>query len=289
MLLTPDLRNRLERLSLHTRGRVRGKWAGRHTSRQIGESIDFADYREYVPGDDYRRIDHNMRARLGVVMVRLFEAEEELPLRLVVDASASMGFHGKFRVAQELAAVMSFLALVGGDRVYPVQVPGPGGRDFATGPPSRHRAGWPLLESWLEGLTPGNAGRLEPAVRSLTGNVTIRGPIVLISDLLDESWEKSVDAIGAVGSGTVLHVLAPEELEPELSGDLRLIDSESNQAIDLSTSSDALAAYQAALDGFLADAAARTRRAGLDYVLVPAEPGAVEKTLGALSAAGAVR
>lgn len=289
MLLSPELRARLERLSLRTRGRVRGKWAGRHASKQIGESIDFADYREYVPGDDFRRIDHNLRARLGVVMVRLFEAEDELPLRVIVDTSASMGFGAKFRVAQELAAVMSFLALAGGDRVYPIRVPGSDGRSLATGPPSRHLSGWPVLEGWLEGLTPGGAGTLTPAMHSLLGNATVRGPVVLISDLFDPAWEKSMDAMGTAGSGTVLHVLAPNELEPDLSGDLRLIDSESRQAVDLSTSSDALAAYRTARDAFLTGAAARARRAGLDYVLVPAEPGAAERTLSALAAVEAVR
>ena len=289
MLLSPEFRARLERLSLRTRGRVRGKWAGRHPSKQIGESIDFADYREYAPGDDFRRIDHNLWARLGVVMVRLFEAEDELPLRLIIDSSASMRFGAKFRVAQELAAVMSFLALAGGDRVYPVQVPGQDGRSFSAGPPSRHLAGWPVLESWLEGLEPGGAGSLTPAVHNLIGNATVRGPIVLISDLLDPAWGKSLDAMGTAGSGTVLHVLAPDELEPELSGDLRLIDSESQKTIDLSTSSDALAAYRSARDGFLAGAAARSRRAGLDYVLVPAEAGAAERTVSALAAVEAVR
>lgn len=289
MLLSPELRARLERLSLHTRSRVRGKWAGRHASKQLGESIDFADYREYVPGDDFRRIDHNLRARLGVVMVRLFEAEDELPLRLVIDSSASMGFGAKFRVAQELAAVMSFLALAGGDRVYPVQVPGSDGRSFTTGPPSRHLSGWPVLESWLERLTPSGVGALTPAVHSLVGNATIRGPIVLISDLLDDAWEKSIDAMGTMGSGTVLQVLAPDELEPDLSGDLRLIDSESGRAVDLSTSSDALASYRTARDTFLAGAASRARRAGLEYVLVLAEPGAAERTLSALARAQAVR
>lgn len=289
MLLSPELRARLERLTLQTRGRVRGKWAGRHASKQIGESLDFADYREYVPGDDFRRIDHNLRARLGVVMVRLFEAEDELPLRIVIDTTASMGFGAKFRVAQELVAVLSFLALVGGDRVYPIQVPGQGGRPFATGPPSRHVSGWPVLESWLEELRPGGAGTLLPAVHGLVGNTTIRGPIVLVSDLFDDTWEKSIDAIGAVGSGTVLHVLAPDELEPDMSGDLRLIDSESNRVVDLSTSSDALAGYRTARDTFLVEAATRARRVGLDYVLVPAEPGAVERTVAALAAAEVLR
>lgn len=289
MLLSPELRARLERLSLRTRGRVRAKWSGRHPSRQLGESLDFADYREYVPGDDFRRIDHNLRARLGVVMVRLFEAEDELPLRLIVDVSASMGFGDKFRTAQELAAVMSFLALAGGDRVYPLRVPGEAGRPFSEGPPSRHISGWRRLETWLEDLRPGGAGSLSSPVHHLIGTSAIRGPIVLVSDLLDDRWDKALDAAGVAGSGTVLHVLAPEELEPDLSGDLRLIDAETRRTVDLSTSRDALEAYRNARDEFLSGTAARSKRAGLDYVLVPAGPDAAERTVAALAAVEAVR
>ncbi|MGH8874862.1 MAG: DUF58 domain-containing protein, partial [Acidimicrobiia bacterium] len=88
MLLSADLRERLERLALRSRFRVRGQWSGRHTSVRKGESLDFADYREYVPGDDFRRIDHHLWARLGVLLVRRFEAEEELPVKVAVDTSA---------------------------------------------------------------------------------------------------------------------------------------------------------------------------------------------------------
>ncbi|MGH8911815.1 MAG: DUF58 domain-containing protein, partial [Acidimicrobiia bacterium] len=80
MLLEPRFRARLERLSLGVKGRVSAQWAGRHSSTRLGESLDFADYRPYQPGDDYRRIDHNLRARLGVLMIRQFEAEQELPI-----------------------------------------------------------------------------------------------------------------------------------------------------------------------------------------------------------------
>ena len=115
--LTAELRGRLERLSLRSRRRVTAQWSGRHSSRHKGESLDFADYREYVPGDDFRRIDHNLWARLGVLLVRQFEAEEELPLKVVIDTSASMGFYRKLEVGKVLAGMMAYLGLAGGDRV----------------------------------------------------------------------------------------------------------------------------------------------------------------------------
>lgn len=289
MLLSPDLRNKLERLSLHLRGRVRGKWAGRHPSVQLGDSVDFADYREYVPGDDFRRIDHNLAARLGVVMIRLFEAEEELPVRVVVDTSASMGYHDKLPAARQLAAILSYLALAGGDRIYPLQVPGSDGQAFGAGPPSRHRSGWPRLETWLESLRPGGAGSLQPIAGHIMNSTTVRGSSVLISDFLDESWETAIDAFGAAGSGIVLHVLGREELQPSLSGDLRLVDAESGRVVDLSTSADALAAYSRTLDSFLDAVSGRARRVGLDYVLVPADDDVVARVIGALSDSATVR
>jgi uncharacterized protein (DUF58 family) len=289
MLLDPDTRHQLERLTLHLRGRVRGKWSGRHASYQLGDSVDFADYREYVPGDDYRRIDHNLAARLGVVMIRLFEAEDEFPIRLVLDTSASMRHHAKFEAARRIAAVVAYLALSGGDRVYPIQVPGADGRPFLAGPPSRHRSAWPQLEAWLESLDPANPGQLQPVGSHVASSLALRGATVVISDLLDDTWEAAIDAIGAAGSGLVLHVLGRAELEPDLSGDLRLVDSESGKVVDLSTSSDALAAYERALDSFLAATTARSRRAGLDYVLVPSDTEVVGHVLRALAATATVR
>ena len=153
MLLEAELRGRLERLSLRSRRRVTAQWSGRHSSRHKGESLDFADYREYVPGDDFRRIDHNLWARLGVLLVRQFEAEEELPLKVVIDTSASMGFYRKLETARQLAAMMAYLGLAGGDRVQLIGIPGPTDKPLRLGPTGRHLSRWPHLEAWLESLT----------------------------------------------------------------------------------------------------------------------------------------
>ena len=78
MLLSPDTRDRLDRISLHVRGRVRGKWSGRHASVQIGDSVDFADYREYIRGDDIRHIDWNIYSRLDRLFLKMFLEEQDL-------------------------------------------------------------------------------------------------------------------------------------------------------------------------------------------------------------------
>ncbi len=290
MILEPEVRSRLERLALHSRGRVRGLWAGGHPSVRKGESLDFADYREYTPGDDFRRIDHNLRARLGVTLVRLYEAEDELPLRVLCDVSASMGFGGKFAAVRRLAAAITYLALASGDRVTPLAVPGAQGRVLDQGRPARHVGGWPAVETWLEMLRPGGAADLTGALRLLRERAGTRGPTALVSDLLAPDWPQALDLIGSArAGGLVVHLLDPTELEPDLMGDLRLVDAETGVTLDLSTSDDAYAAYRAARDAFLADAARRARRNGLDYVLIPAGPDALDRLVGGLAAAGAVR
>lgn len=289
MLLSAELRARVERLSLSSRRRVRAQWAGRHSSLRKGESLDFADYREYVPGDDFRRIDHNLWARLGQVLVRQFEAEEELPIRVVLDVSRSMEFHGKLEVGRVLAGLITYLGLAGGDRVMLHALPGPEGRPVAIGPSGRHLSVWPRLESWLEQVPSGGSTPLGPTLRRLIGEGTGRGAVVLVSDLLDAEWERALDGAGLGAGGLVLHVLGRDELEPDLSGDLDLIDAESGSGLAVSTSEETRRGYREALERFVEGVAGRARRAGLDYVLVPAVAGAPEQVLAALASAETVR
>ncbi len=289
MLLEPELRARLERLSLRSRRRVRGMWSGAHASTQHGDSMDFADYREYTPGDDFRRIDHTLWARLGVVLVRLFEAEDELPVRLIIDRSASMEFAGKLEVAKRLAAMVSYLALAGGDRVFPYATPGDDGRPLLPAPPARHVGAWPRLESWLEGLEPAGQDRLAASALEIAGHGGVRGPVVVVSDLLSREWEPALGALGAAGGGLILQVLAPEELDPDLAGDLHLVDAETGTTIDISTSTETMQRYRDGLDAFLTNVAGRSHRNGLDHVLVPATSDAVSHTLDALAAQQMIR
>jgi uncharacterized protein (DUF58 family) len=286
MLLEPRLRARLERLALGVRGRVTAQWAGRHSSTRLGESLDFADYRPYQPGDDYRRIDHNLRARLGVVMVRQYEAEQELPLEVVTDLTASMGVYGKEASARRLAAMVAYMGLAAGDRVRLWSIPGEDGRSEIQGPSGRHLSAWPRLETWLEERPVGGSGTLRHVGRGLAGS---GGSVVLVSDLMMEEWSEVVDALAATAGGLVLHLLAPEELDPTLTGDLDLIDVESEARVAVSTSQEVMRRYRRAVENFAASAARRSRRAGLDYLLVEASPGAEERALEGLARREIVR
>ncbi len=284
MLLEPELRARLERLALRSRQRVRAQWSGRHLSKHKGESIDFADYREYTDGDDFRRIDHSLWARLGVLLVKQYEAEEELPVNVVLDVSKSMGFYGKFETARRLAAMVAYLGLAGGDRVQLFSVP-----ELEAGPVGRHLATWPPLELWLEARSPTAVGGLAPALRRLAASPGRRGSLVIVSDLLSDDWRQALDGLVAGAGGLVLHVLADQELSPELAGDLRLVDGESGADVPFSTSAASLAAYRRSLEQFVEGAAGRTKRARSDYLLVRSGEGAAESVLSRLAEAAVVR
>ncbi|MCP3975016.1 MAG: DUF58 domain-containing protein [bacterium] len=287
MLLEPQLRARLERLALANRTRLRGVWGGRHRSTRLGESLDFADYREYNPGDDYRRIDYNLWARLGVVLIRLFEAEDEMPLQIVIDNSRSMDFGDKFPAAQQLTAMVTYMALISGERIRLATVPEPGSSGLV-GPWARHVSAWPKMETWLEDLDPDGGTDLVAASRIVASTVS-RGPIVLVSDLLQPGWQQAIDLFGTARGGVVLHVLSPAELDPDLTGDLTLRDIETRSEVPVSMSGDAVERYKARVQGFAGEASRRCRRVGLDYVLATADTEVLDRTLRQLVAGGTVR
>lgn len=274
MLLDPELRGRLDRLSMLAKKRVRSTYTGRHASRHLGESLDFADYREYVPGDDFRRIDHQLWARLGQVLIRRFEAEEDLTVTVMIDATASMGMHSKFGTARTVAAIVTYLTLSSGDRVVPIVIAGSGSQRVQRGPVGRHVSNWPAVERWMEALQPGGTAPLAPVIRGQVGPVAGRGTVVVVSDLLDSEWERALDGAGLGAGGVIAHVLAPEEVDPSAVGDLRLVDIETGRSVEASTSVESLDAHASSVERFIADASARARRVGLDHVLVPVGPDA---------------
>ena len=155
-LLSPALMARLESLQLTSRHRLVGRFGGDHRSRRHGHSIDFADFREYHPGDDFRRIDYHVMARLDQVLIKLFEADDEIVVRFLVDTSASMSVGGKLTQAKRLVAAMGFVALSAHDSVSVHTFP-------AEGHPPRFagRASIPAFLAHVE--------TLEAAGRAMTG------------------------------------------------------------------------------------------------------------------------
>ena len=245
-LLDPLLLRRLEALALQVRKAVSGQMGGERRSTARGRSVEFADFRSYSPGDDFRLIDWNAYARLDRFMLRLFVAEQELPLSIFVDLSGSMdwGRPNKAATARRLAGAIAYVALASLDRVrLTVFADGP----TSGGAPYRGRRAVAELFSRLQSFPVGGptdyARLVWPIGRQRPGMT------VLISDGLGEtSIDPAISALArARQEGAVLQLLAPQEIAPDWTGDARLKDSETGTEREFTSTPATQAAYLAAL------------------------------------------
>ena len=275
-LRSSEVLGTLERLQLRTRRRIAGQLVGGHRSRRYGSSLDFADFREYQPGDDFRRIDYLTLARLDQLLIRLYDAEDDLTVRLIVDTSASMAIDAKLQRAVELAGAIGFVALTRRDRVE-VHVPGRAMARFSG------RTGVPELFAHLESLEAGGQGSLSRVAADVLGRSRSAGMTVLCSDLLEPDWDVALNRFPARGAElVVLHVLGTGELDPPQMGDVDLVDSETGERIAMSLTGTTLSSYRDRLDEWLEDVASAARRIGAAYVLADTRTPLREQLLGGL-------
>src|SRR5438067_2306245 len=285
-LLDASFARRLERLQLVSRKRLMGQGQGDRRSLRKGSSLEFADYRHYVEGDDPARVDWNIYSRTDTLFVRLYEEEEVLNVHLLIDASRSMdwGDPSKLRFARRLAAALGYVALNASNRlhVWPLSA-----STSSYGPAwGRSRAGAMLnfVEEFKTAQinTPVVFGSpaIPPDLDSALGTFTSRtaGLVILLSDLLSPSWEKALSRLAArSGEVVVLHTLAPQELRPELGGDVRLIDRESGAAVSVTLNNDSLRLYGQRLDEWRRTIESFCARHGMGYV--PIDTGTPIETL----------
>jgi uncharacterized protein (DUF58 family) len=270
-LFEPGFVRTLESLTLAGRRVPSGRAAGQWRSRTSGSSVEFSDYRTYAPGDEYRRIDWNAYARLDRLFVRLYRAEEDLALTLMVDASASMAWgkpRSKGRLAAQLAGALTFIALQSGDRVELAAC-----RDAAV--TERLHALRGEAATWtawrlLEALEFGGATDLNAVLATQAHYMRGAGMTVLISDLFSPGgYRQGIDALlGRRQDVLLIHVLAPDELEPpaDLVGEWRLLDSEPFPAVEATITPGVLRAYRRLLNTFTQEAADFCRRRGITYL-----------------------
>jgi len=253
----------LERLQVMMRAPVRGGLKGGRRSVKRGQSVEFADFRDYTLGDDLRQLDWNVLARLEKLFIKLYVEEEDVTIHFLLDASASMGsgHPSKLIFAKRAAAALAYIGLASEDRVAITSLGGRAGRRHLA---LRGSGRVFRLLSALSGIAAAD-GRtdLAAAARHAGAQLTGRGVIVLLSDLLDPNADRVIRELAATGSELiVLHLLSPQELDPALEGDLRLVDVETGEGVDVTVDLATLDGYRARLaawrQGF-ADLAARRR------------------------------
>jgi len=271
-LLSPQLLAQLERLELVSRKVFRGRMKGERKSKRKGQSVEFADFRQYVAGDDLRFIDWNLFARMERLYLKLFLEEEDLHFYTLIDASASMEFGEptKLRYAKQLAAALGFIGLCRADRV---KIESLGTSSRQPGPTLRGRASLWRMQEYLAGIEPGENVPLAEGVRNFCLRNSGKGILVLISDLMDkEGFDKALRFLVAQQMDVyVLHVLCPEELNPEVKGDLRLIDCEDADVAEVTISRPLLEKYKRTLAAFVDGARDFCTRRGMNYLMVSTE------------------
>jgi uncharacterized protein (DUF58 family) len=267
-LLDPAFVRELEHLRVELSRRVAGVRVGEHRSLRRGASVEFAEHRPYAPGDDLRRVDWNAFARLGELVVRLYAAEEDVTVHLVVDASRSMAFGDptKLSVASRVAAALGYLCLTGSERVtLSLAI----GAEVSTRATMRGRRQLPALLAALEAAEARGGGALDRAVDVLLARHAGRpGVAVVLSDLFDEgAGLTAAHKLAAARHETaVVHTLSAMELSPDALGEMTLVDSETGERLDLALDEVAVEAYRARLDAWRAEVERGLQKRGVRYV-----------------------
>ena len=266
-LLSPELMAQLARLELVSRKIFRGRMKGERRSPRKGQSVEFADFRNYVPGDDLRFLDWNLYARLDKLFLKMFLEEEDLHFYALIDTSRSMDFGEptKLLYAKQLAAALGFVGLTRADRVrietldQPLAAPAPVLRG--------RRSLWRMLE-YLEGIEVSERTDLTTGVKNFCLRNSGRGILVLISDLLDKSgYEAALRYLVSQQMDVyVIQVLSPAEVEPDLVGDLRLVDCEDGDIAEITVSAPLLSRYRQTLASFLEGAKDFCSRRGMSHI-----------------------
>ncbi len=283
-LLSPSLMARLASLQVNSRYRLVGRFGGEHTSRRYGNTVDFADFREYHPGDDFRRIDYHVLARLDQVLIKLYEADDDITVRILIDISGSMAIGGKLDQAKRLAAAIGFISLTAHDSVTVHAFP-----SKTAAPRFSGRASVPALMSYLEGLQAAGRTPLSDAAGSLLSQSSVPGITVLISDLLTPQWQNLVRLRAGGSDLLVVHVVCDEDLDPQYAGDLELVDREEGKRLTVSVTEEVARSYRARVTSWRDQVTAATGSSGGTYMLVDAKEDVEDLLLRSWRQAGVLR
>lgn len=251
----PFLR-KLERISILARRATIGQMQGERRSPKRGQSVEFADFRPYSSGDDFRRIDWNAYARLERFFIKLFVEEQDITVHILIDNSRSMdwGEPNKLDYAIRTAGALGYIALSGLDRVT-VRSLGNGKTNGAGYfPPHRGKQNAFALFSFLQSINGAGGVDLGQSLRAYSATASYPGPLLLLSDLMDEGWADGLRALAGRGfEVSVLQILSPDEISPEISGDLKLLDSETRADIEITAEYDLIERYRAGLAAWQAE------------------------------------
>jgi uncharacterized protein (DUF58 family) len=266
-LLDPQFLARLEQLELVSRKIFMGRMKGERRSKRKGQSVEFADYRNYVIGDDLRHLDWNLFARLERLFIRLFMEEEDLHVYILIDNSLSMDFGKptKLHYAKQVAAALGFIGLVNMDRVV---LEAFNDKLTQSMPAARGRRSLWRLVDFLQKLEPAGPSDLKKALRTFTLKCSGKGIVIVLSDFMDKKgYEDALRYLIARQMDIyAIQILSQEEIEPEIVGDLQLTDIEDQDVAEVTVSGPLLKRYKQNLKAYQAALYEFCSRRGVAYL-----------------------
>jgi uncharacterized protein (DUF58 family) len=266
-LLDGQFLAKLEQLELVSRKIFLGVMKGERRSKRKGQSVEFADYRNYVKGDDLRFLDWNLYARLDRLFLRLFMEEEDLHFYVLIDNSLSMDFGNpsKLHYARQIAAALAFVGLVNNDRVV---IEAFNERLTQSLPAVRGRRSLFRVLDFLQKLEPAGPSNLKESLRAFSIKSSGKGVVVLLSDLMDKGGYQ--DALRYLVARQfdiyVIQVLSQEEIEPEILGDLKLVDIEDDDEAEITVSAPLMKRYKQNLAAYQASIQEYCNRRGITFL-----------------------
>jgi uncharacterized protein (DUF58 family) len=253
-LFDDDFQRKLDYLALVSKRVFAGRMRAERRTKKSGSGVEFADHRDYQPGDDFRYLDWNVYQRFDRLLVRLYEEEEDLAIYFIVDASSSMAFGDakKLRYAKRVAAALAYVGLANLDRVSIVSTTD---RILDRMPATRGKARIFKVFRFLRELEPEGQTDLEDAMKTFVAQNKRRGLVVLASDLYDpHGFERGINVLRYNKFDPfVVHVVDTEEAKPKLSGDVLLYDCETGDEREVTVTAKVLEKFEAIYMKYLED------------------------------------
>ena len=252
-LFDDEFQRKLDYLAVVSRRVFAGRMRAERRTKKSGSGVEFADHREYQPGDDFRYLDWNVYQRFNKLLLRLYEEEEDLAIYFIVDSSSSMAFGAagskrgvigpKLRYAKRVCAALAYVGLANLDRVSIVST---SDHIMERMPQTRGKARIFKVFRFLKEITPEGTTNLEDAMKSFVAQNKRRGLAVLISDLYDPSgFERGINVLRYNKFDPfVVHVVDPTEGRPSLHGDVLLYDCETGDEREVTVTARVLERFE---------------------------------------------
>lgn len=251
-LFDDEFQRKLDYLALVSKRVFAGRMRAERRTKKSGSGVEFADHRDYQPGDDFRYLDWNVYQRFDRLLLRLYEEEEDLAIYFIVDASSSMGFADakKLRYAKRVAAALAYVGLANLDRVSIVSTTD---KVLDRMPATRGKARIFKVFRFLEELEPEGQTNLEDAIKAFVAQNKRRGLVVLASDLYDpHGFERGINVLRYNKFDPfVVHVVDEEEAKPKLAGDVLLYDCETGDEREVTVTAKVLERFESAYRSYL--------------------------------------